>query len=228
LKLILNVTQDKIMSDDKKLELAVLDELSWEPSVDSAHINVRANAGVVVLTGRVGSFIEKYSAERAALRVKGVKAVAEEIEVRLPPGIKHSDEEIAAAALDRISWDVSVPHDAIKVKVEKGWVTLTGKVYWRYQRDFAMQDVRGLRGVVGVTDQIKIKPQVNASNLSDEITRALHRSWCFGPKTITVTAHDGKIRLTGTVSYWHFRELAELAAWAAPGATAVENDIIVV
>ncbi len=159
------------MSDDKKLELAVLDELSWEPSVDSAHINVRANAGVVVLTGRVGSFIEKYSAERAALRVKGVKAVAEEIEVRLPPGIKHSDEEIAAAALDRISWDVSVPHDAIKVKVEKGWVTLTGRVYWRYLRDFAVQDVRGLRGVVGVTDQITIKPQVNAFNLSHEIMR---------------------------------------------------------
>ena len=85
-----------------------------------------------------------------------------------------------------------------------------------------------LRGVVGVTDQITIKPQVNVSNLSDEIMRALHRSWCFGPKTITVTEHDGKIRLTGTVSYWHFRELAELAAWAAPGATAVENDIIVV
>src|ERR1019366_2823037 len=183
------------MSNNKELELAVLEELSWEPSVDSAHIGVRANAGIVVLTGHVGSFIEKWSAERAALRVKGVKAVAEEIEVRLSSGVTRSDEEIAAAALDRISWDVSVPHDAIKVKVEKGWVTLTGKVYWRYQRDFAVQDVRGLRGVVGVTDRITIKPQVNASNISDEIMRALHRSWCFDPKTITVTAHDGKIRL---------------------------------
>jgi osmotically-inducible protein OsmY len=216
------------MPNNKELELAVLEELSWEPSVDSAHVGVRANAGVVILSGHVGSFIEKYSAERAALRVKGVKAVAEEIEVRLPSGIKHTDEERAAAALDRISWNVSVPRDAIKVKVEKGWVTITGKVYWRYQRDFAVQDVRGLRGVFGVTDEITIKPQVNASNLSHEIMRALHRSWCFEPKTITVTAHDGKVRLTGTVSYWHYRELAELAAWAAPGATAVQNDIIVV
>ena len=159
------------MFNNKELKLAVLEELSWEPSVDSAHIGVGANAGVVVLTGRVGSFIEKYSAERGALRVKGVKAVAEEIEAQLPPGIKYCDEEIAAAALDRISWDVSIPHDAVKVKVEKGWVTLTGRVYWRYLRDFAVQDVRGLRGVVGVTDQITIKPQVNAFNLSHEIMR---------------------------------------------------------
>ena len=215
------------MSDDKELELAVLEELSWEPSVDSAHIGVRANAGVVILTGHVGSFIEKYSAERAALRVKGLKAVAEEIEVRLSSGVKCGDDKIAAAALDRISWDVSFPRDAIQVKVEKGWATLTGKVYWRYQKDFAVQDVRGLRGVGGVTDQITIKPQVNASNISHEIMRALHRSWFFDPKTITVTAHDGKIRLTGTVRYWHYRELAELTAWAAPGATAVQNDLIV-
>ena len=115
------------MFNNKELELAVLEELSWEPSVDSAHIGVGANAGVVVLTGRVGSFIEKYSAERGALRVKGVKAVTEEIEAQLPPGIKYCDEEIAAAALDRISWDVSIPHDAVKVKVEKGWVTLAGE-----------------------------------------------------------------------------------------------------
>ena len=132
-----------IMSSDNQLQQAVLAELKWEPSVTAAHIGVAANAGVVTLSGHVGSFAEKLAAEATARRVKGVKALAEEIEVRLPFATKKTDEEIAAAALGRLAWDVSVPNDAVKVKVEKGRITLTGQVDWQYQRQAAEHDVRG-------------------------------------------------------------------------------------
>jgi len=215
------------MSQDNNLQHAVLEELNWEPSVIAAHIGVVANAGVVTLTGHVESFAQKHAAETAVRRVKGVKAVAEEIEVRLPYEKKRSDEEIAGAAIGRFEWDVSIPRDTIKVTVDAGWVTLTGEVDWHYQKDAASMDVRSLFGVTGVSNQITIKPTVNISNISDDIMHALGRSWFFDPKTISVSAQGGKVRLTGTVNSWHDRQLAGATAWAAPGATAVENDIAV-
>jgi osmotically-inducible protein OsmY len=216
------------MPNDNRLQQAVLEELNWEPSVTAAHIGVTANAGVVTLSGHVESFAQKHAAEAAVRRVKGVKAIAEEIEVRLPYDTKRSDDEIARAAIGRFEWDVSIPRDAIKVSVEHGWITLTGEVDWHYQKDAASMDVRALFGVTGVSDQITIKPTVNASNISDDIMHALGRSWFFDPKTISVSAQGGKVRLTGTVSSWHDRQIAATTAWAAPGATAVENDIAVV
>jgi osmotically-inducible protein OsmY len=215
------------MSNDSQLQQAVLAELKWEPSITAAHIGVTAKAGVVALTGHVESYMEKRAAESAAGRVKGVKAVAEEIEVRLPFGTKRGDEEIAAAAIERLSWDVSVPRDAVKVKVEKGWVTLSGEVDWYYQKQAAEQDVRGLFGVVGVSDQTTIKPRINVSSLSDDITHALHRSVFFDPKEVTVSAKGGNVTLTGTVHSWHDRQVAASTAWGAPGATSVENDIAI-
>jgi osmotically-inducible protein OsmY len=217
------------MSNDNRLQQAVLDELNWEPSVTAAHIGVAADSGVVTLTGHVESFAQKHAAEAAVRRVKGVKAIAEEIEVRLPYATKRSDEEIAGAAIGRLEWDVSVPRDTIKVTVDKGRVTLTGEVDWNYQKDAASLDVRPLFGVVGVINQITIKPTtVNTSNISENIVHALHRSWFFDPKTISVSAQGGKIRLTGTVRTWHDRQVAAATAWSAPGATAVENDIAVI
>jgi osmotically-inducible protein OsmY len=216
------------MTDDKKLKQDVLSELTWEPSVTQAHIGVTTHDGVVTLTGRVGSFAEKHSAGEAAGRVRGVKAIAQEIEVRLPFDVKRGDEEIAAAAIHRLSWDVAVPRDAVKVKVEKGWITLTGQVDWYYQKEAAARDIRGLFGVTGVSDQIAIKHRINASNVSDDIMHALNRSWFFDPDKISVTAQDGKIRLSGTVNSWHDRQVAADTAWAAPGATAVENNIAVI
>jgi osmotically-inducible protein OsmY len=213
------------MFNDSQLQQAVLAELKWEPSVTAAHIGVTAKGGVVALTGQVESYVEKHAAETAAGRVKGVKAVAEEIEVRLPLEKKRGDEEIAAAALGRLSWDVSVPRDAVKIKVEKGWITLTGEVDWHYQTQAAEQDVRGLLGVLGVSNQTTIKPRVDVSTLSDDITHALHRSVFFDPKEVTVSAQGGKVTLTGTVHSWHDRQVAASTAWAAPGATAVENHI---
>ena len=216
------------MSLDTHLKDAVLAELKWEPSVDEAHIGVTAKAGVVSLIGHVDNYGAKWAAEEAAGRVKGVKAVVEELEVRLPMEDKRTDEDIAAAAVQRLAWNVSVPQDAVKVKVEKGWLSLTGDVDWNYQKDYAGDDVRWLSGVVGVTNQIKIKPKVNTTNVSDDITRALHRSWFNDPKTVFVSAKGGDVKLTGTVHSWHDRDVAGRTAWAAVGTTAVENDISVV
>jgi osmotically-inducible protein OsmY len=209
------------------LKQSVLDELKWEPSVTAAHIGVIAKDGVVTLSGHVENYAEKHAAEAAVCRVKGVRAVAEELEVRLPFETKRGDDAIAAAAIDRLAWDVSVPRDAVKVKVEKGWVTLTGQVGWHYQQEAAEQDIRRLFGVVGVSNQTTVEPRPNASNISDNIAAALHRTW-FAPRTVIVTAEGGKVRLTGTVHSWRDREAAESTAWAAPGATAVENDIAII
>ena len=212
------------MSDDKNLMQAVIDELNWEPSVDSANIGVTAKGGVVTLMGHVGSYSEKYAAERAARRVKGVKAIAEEIEVKLPLGVKRGDEEIAAAAIARLSWDAAVPSDAVKVKVEKGWVTLTGQVEWHYQHKAAADDIRNLWGVTGISNLITINSKPNASNIRQDILAALHRSW-FDPGTIKVTVNDGKVDLTGTVDDWGKWSIAQSTAWAAPGITSVVNHI---
>lgn len=214
------------MTNDSQLQMSVTEELSWEPSIQAAHIGVAANNGVVTLSGHVDTYMEKSAAENAARRVKGVKAVAEEIEVKLAIGVKRTDEEIAAAALNRLEWDVEVPNDVIRIKVEKGWVTLTGEVDWHFQKEAAQRDVHALLGVVGVSNQVTIKSGVNEKNISDSIRHALHRSW-FDPKTITVTAQGGKVHLTGTAHSWVDRQLAGATAWAAPGATAVQNDITV-
>lgn len=216
------------MNHDHKLQKAVLEELGWEPSVTAAHIGVAANDGVVTLTGHVGSYAEKHAAEAATGRVKGVKAVAEELEVRLPFETQRSDEEIAAAVVDRLRWNVAVPRDAVKVKVESGWITLSGEVAWHFQREAAEQDISRLLGVTGVSNHISIRPKVNVANLSDDITHALHRSWFFDPTTITVSAEGGNVRLHGTVNSPHDRKVAAATAWAAPGVTGVENEIAVV
>lgn len=215
------------MSNDSRLQSDVLAELKWEPSVNAAHVGVSANAGVVSLTGHVESYMQKMAAERATRRVKGVKGVAEEIEVRLPFAIKHDDEQIAGAAINRLAWSASVPRDAVKVKVEKGWITLTGETDWNFQKAAAESDVRGLLGVIGVSNEISIKPRVNVANLSDDIRHAMHRSWFFDDNTVNVSAKGGKVELSGTVESWSDWDAAQSTAWAAPGVTAVENNIAI-
>jgi len=215
------------MTMDKTLQTDVLAELGWEPSVTAAQIGVTAKDGVVTLTGHVQNYMEKYAAERAAGRVKGVRAVAEEIEVRLPHHAKRNDDEIAVALLQRLDWNVSVPDKAVQAKVEKGWVTLTGEVEWQFQKEAAQHDIRGMLGVVGITNWIKIKERPNAVNIGADITKALHRGW-YDPKTIKVRAEGGVVHLSGTVDNLYDRQMAGWTAWGAPGATTVENDIRVV
>lgn len=216
------------MSEDTHLQREVLAELNWEPSVAAGHIGVAASAGVITLTGEVESYAEKHAAETAARRVKGVVAVAQEIKVQVPFERERGDDQIAEAILDRLAWDVAVPSNSLRVKVEQGWVTLSGIVERNYQRQAAEQNVRRLQGVVGVSNEIAIKPQVNTANISNDISCALHRSWVPDPDAITVTAEGGKVRLTGNVHSWHAREVAAETAWGAPGATDVENLISVV
>jgi osmotically-inducible protein OsmY len=216
------------MTYDDKLQKAVLAELNWEPSITSAHIGVAANNGTVTLTGHVASYGQKHAAEMATGRVKGVRAVAEEIEVRLPFEVKRDDADIAAAALNRLAWDSSgSEHAAVKVRVEKGWVTLSGEVDWHFQKESAQREIRNLMGVRGVTNLVTIKPRVDTVHLGDDIQHALHRSWFFDPEKVHVTVDGGSVKLTGTVDTWQDRRVAASTAWAARGTTSVENDLIV-
>lgn len=216
------------MSDDRDLQEAVLDELRWEPRLEAAHIGVTVHQGVVTLAGHVETYAEKHASEIAAHRVKGVRALANEIEVRLPVDDQRDDEEIAAAALERLNWDVTVPEEALNLTVEDGWVTLRGEVDWHYQRENAEQALQRLYGVTGITNEIVIKKHVEAGHISDDIMHALHRSWFFDPKTIDVRADEGTVYLSGTVHTPHERQVAAATAWAAPGVTDVRNDIAIV
>ena len=216
------------MSQDDHLQRAVLAELEREPGVTAAHIGVTANAGIVTLTGHVKGFVDKYRVADAAARVRDVRAVANELEVRLSPDDKRTDEDIAKAAIGRLAWNASIPWDSIKVTVEKGWLTLSGQVEWYYQKDAAEQDLRHLHGVVGLSNEIAIRPKVNVENVSNDIVHALNRSWFFDPDTIKVTARGGKVRLTGTARSPHERKVAAATAWAEPGVIDVENDIALV
>ncbi len=214
------------MSQDRELQTAVLAEFEWEPSVNGAHIGVTANHGVITLTGHVPTYLAKLAAEKAAARVRGVRAVALEIEVLLPVQTDRSDEEIARAALDRIAWEVSVPADAVKLEVEDGWITLTGEVEWHFQKDSAETVIRGLRGVIGITNLITLAPHVNIADISHDIDSALHRSW-FDHSTIAVSASGGRVTLKGTVATPADKWTAATTAWGSPGITEVENDLVV-
>jgi osmotically-inducible protein OsmY len=213
---------------DSSLQQAVLDELNWQPSVKAANIGVTAKDGVVTLTGHVSSYAEKWAAERAVGSVFGVKAVAEELEVRYPfEKKKEDDADIAQRALQVLSWDIEVPRDEVKVKVEKGVVTLSGNLDWHYQRSAAESDVRKLHGVIGLNNEIVIKPRVQASNVRDQIKSALKRKAQIEADNITVTTDGTKVALGGNVDTWYERTLAERTAWSAPGVTQVENRLTV-
>lgn len=215
------------MSQDSQLQQAILAELNWEPGVSAGHIGVTAKDGIVTLTGHVENYPSKHAAELAARRVKGVLAVADEITVELPVNTVKTDEEIAAAAIERLAWNVSLPREGIKVTVADGWLTLTGEVEWYYQSLEAAKEVHALRGVVGVTNEIAIKPRVNCDHLARDISFALNRSWFFDRDAMTVTVEGGVVRLGGTVHSPHEREVAALTAWSAPGVIGVRNDIVV-
>ncbi len=212
---------------DLALKQAVLDELAWDPSVNEAHIGVSARDGVVTLAGHVASYAEKCAAERAAGRISGVRGIAEELEIRYPQGIGRDDESIVRQALNVLDWDLCVPSDTVRVKVENGWITLSGDVNWYYQKNAAEADVRKLSGVMGVSNEITIKPTVQASDVQKQIKAAFHRNAEFEAENIVVTTDGSKVTLSGKVDSYHERTLAELTAWSAPGVTQV-NDLMTV
>jgi len=216
-----------LMKNDTQLKSDVEAELNWEPSVHAEQIGVSAKDGVVELDGQVGSYSEKWAAERAALRVSSVKAIASEIKVELPSSATRTDEDIARAAKNHLEWNYWVP-DTVKVQVANGWVTLTGTADWQYEKEEADRVVRPLMGVKGVSNQITLTPRASATDVKVKIEDALKRSAETDAARIKVEVSAGKVTLRGTVSSWAERADAARAAWAAPGVTGVDDLITVV
>ena len=212
---------------DAQIQSDVLAELKWDARVMPNEIGVAVKDGVVTLTGWVDSYTKRWAAEDAAHRVRGVKAVANDIEVRLSSGTERNDTDIAAAAARALEWDAFVPIDKIDVTVSKGWVTLKGEVEWQYQKQDAERAVGRLAGVKGVTNLIVVKPRLTPSELKNKIEQALVRSAELDAKRITVDVVGSKVTLKGTVRSWAEKKEAERQAWLAPGVTSVDNRIMI-
>jgi osmotically-inducible protein OsmY len=212
---------------DSKLKQDVIDELDFEPSIDTAGIGVAVEDGMVTLSGHVPTYAQKDMAEQVASRVKGVKGIAQEIEVRLAGTGQTADDQIAKRAVDTIGWNTSIPKGAIQVKVQKGWVTLTGKVDWQYQRSAAADSVRALGGVLGVSNQIEISPRACTTDIKQRIEDALKRNAEVEAKAISVEVIGRKVILNGTVNALTERNAAERAAWSAPGVEVVVSNIVI-
>jgi osmotically-inducible protein OsmY len=213
--------------EDSALRRKVTEELEWEPSVDASKIGVAVTNGIVTLTGTVLSYPEKTHAEQAARRVAGVKGVADELAIKLFGSDIRTDSDIAQAAVGNLALNTSVPKDAVKVLVEDGWLSLDGEVEWQYQRLAAESAVKYLRGVVGITNRISIKPRVNATNVKSKIEGAFARQAHLDANKIQVETSNSEVTLKGSARSLDEKLAAELAAWSAPGVTKVRNDVIV-
>ncbi len=211
------------MKSDMQLQSDVLDELKWDPAVNAAQIRVEVKDDLVTLAGRVEHYAEKWAAERAAKRVSGVKALADEIRVE-PIALRElTDADLARAAENALKWHAHVPQNRIKVRVEKGRITLEGEVEKHFEREIALQVVLHLAGVTAVNNQIVLKPTVEPTAVKEKIEAAFKRSAMVDAKRITVKAEGGKVILTGTVRTWEEYQDAERAAWAAPGVREIRN-----
>lgn len=215
------------MKTDKQLKNDILAELRWEPSVNAEQIGVEVKDGIVTLAGHVDSFVEKWAAEKAAKKVSGVRALAVEMDVKLPSLSQRNDADIARSADSALEWTTYLPRNTIKIQVESGRVTLDGDVEWEYQRRAALSAVRNLMGVKGITNNIVIKSKVTANGVKADIIDALKRRAMTESQKIVVDVHGSDVTLSGTVDNWAERDLATHSAWSTAGVQNVQNNIIV-
>lgn len=215
------------MKTDAQLKKDIEAELEWNPAVNASKVGVAVHEGVVTLTGHLDNYAEKHAVEKAVQTVAGVRGIALELDVKLDPGHKRSDSDIAAAAERSFAWHTLVPADKIKVIVEKGWITLKGEVDWEYQRHEAEKVVRSLIGIVGVSNAITLKASATPADVSRRIHDALTRHADSESKGITVSVKEDKVTLRGFVDSWAERANIYNAAWSAPGVRSVVNEISV-
>ena len=213
------------MRTDSEIQRDVEKELEWDPDIDARNIAVKVTDGVVALTGFVSSYTDKYSAERIAKRILGVKAVANDLEVKIATGSERPDPDIARDAVERLQRNLPYSSKNIKVTVRNSWITLEGDVDWDFQRREAEAAVRYVKGAKGVTNLIHVKPTVSAMDVKTKIEQALKRSAEVDASHITVEADGGKVILRGRVRSWAEKEEAEKAAWRSPGVYEVVNEI---
>jgi osmotically-inducible protein OsmY len=214
--------------DDSEIRRKVIAELDWDPSIDASGVGVAVKDGVVTLSGSIASYWQKKEAERVVKRVTGVKAVAEDLTIKLPGSAERSDADIAHSVVSGLHFNVAVPTNRVQVTVENGWVTLEGAVEWQYQKSAAESAIKYLMGVKGVTNNIGIKPRVSVADVKAKIEGAFARRAQLDANQIKVESRDSKVILRGSVHSWDEKEQAEQAAWAAPGVTRVENNVIVI
>lgn len=215
------------MRTDQKIKEEVIQELEWEPNIDATGIGVAVRDGVVTLSGRVGTYYEKLLAEKAVSRVRGVKAVVENIRTEVSQQNIRSDENIADAALNHLRSHSQIPFETITLKVEDGFITLEGEVEWNFQKEAAQKAIQFLTGVKGVKNDIRIKASSQPADIREKIKNSFQRNALLDADHIKVKVDGHKIILSGYVQSWIEKKQAEKIALYAPGITSVENNILV-
>jgi len=216
------------MTTDTEIQKNVMEELKWDPIMQSAEIGAIVKDGIVTLVGYVDNYSQRLAAENAVKRVKDVRAVAIDIAISLPDDQRRSDTDLAAAALNALKWSSFVPEDKIRLKVDGGWITMEGEVEWQFQKESAYSAVSDLIGVHGVINRINVRPNITPVIVKDVIKKALERSADIEADSINISTDGGRIVLKGKVRSWAERKVVERAVWATPGVIEVKDELIIV